>query len=339
MMKFMGAKKMKENKLLYVPPRGIGDLVFSLPLLHSLRSAMTSATKIEIPIPNRDSLKQTLDLIGLASPCDVFLPTPSEDPLAEERWEASQEGDSIKRYAAEKKIFEKYLAGKFYDLAIVAKPFKINSVIAPQISRKDLENAGFDWRKAHMVDGFLAFATYMGIPALTKFDLNFDKTERVNLRDGRSVEISEPYILFNLGASGDSKKLPAGTYAEVSKWLGQKGFSSILIGTSQEHPEAVEIETLGENIVNLVSQEGLNLDLKNYATLAAQSKGVVGGDSGLLHLADAVGVPVIGLYGPTNPAKFGPYNNLSRVVSRYDSDKDMNNISSDIVISKLEEIV
>jgi heptosyltransferase-1 len=41
---------------------------------------------------------------------------------------------------------------------------------------------------------------------------------------------------------------------------------------------------------------------------------VIGGDTGPLHLAAALGTPVIGLYGPTNPARNGPYGQLQRVV-------------------------
>lgn len=330
---------MMPHKILYVPPRGIGDLVFSLPLLHSLRSALIPPAEIEIPIPNRDSLKQMLDLIGFVKPCDVFLPTPSEDPLAKERWEASQSGDSNKKYAIEEKIFEKYLAGKSYDLAIVAKPFKIKSIKTLQVSRKGLEEMGFDWKRAHMVDGFLAFADYMGIPPIKRFDLDFDRNSRARTLGGEEVGIQEPYILFNLGASSNSKKLTSETYSKVSKWLEKKGFNTVLVGTPQEYQDAREIEASGKGVINLVSNDCLTFDLRNYTILASQSKAVIGGDSGLLHLADATGTTVIGVYGPTNPAKVGPYNNLARVVSRYNSDQNITNVNGGELIGKLEEIV
>ncbi len=330
---------MENHKILYIPPRGIGDLVFSLPLLHSIRSALMPPAEIEIPIPNRESLKQMLNLIGFVKPCDIFLPTPSEDRLARERWEASQAGDSKGKYAAEKKIFDKYLAGKSYDLGIIAKPFKISSINALQISRKNLEEMNFDWKKAHMVDGFLAFATYMGIPPIERFDLNFDRNSEVRLANGNSPQIDKPYVIFNLGASDNARKWGSEKYVEVSKWLDEQGYCSALVGTPIEYGEAQEIENNGKGIINLVSPSTYMLNLNNYAILASRSSGVISGDTGLLHLADAVGVKVIGLYGKACPEKTGPYNNQTRVVSRYDTDKDITNITSNDVIRKLEEIV
>jgi len=326
------------SKLLYIPPRGIGDLIFSLPLLHSIHSKSPD-TEIEIPIPNRASLKKMLDLIGFVNPCNIYLPTPSEDPLARERWAAAQAGDNKRRYAAEKQIFEKYLAGQSYDFAILTKPFKIESLDALQISRKDLEESGFDWKNAHTVDGFLAFASCMGIPAIKKFDLNFDKTAKAKFNDGRDIEIQEPYVLFNLGASMNSKKLPATTYTEVASWLSEKNIQSILVGTPEEYSDSEKIKTAGEKVISLLSPTNFNVDLKNYAILASRCRATIGGDSGLLHLADAVGSSAIGLYGPTNPAKFAPYHNQTRVVSKYDSDRNMTNITSKEIISKLEEII
>lgn len=329
---------MRKDKILYVPPRGIGDLVFSLPLLHSLHGAFPTA-QIEIPIPDREALKQMIDLIGFVKPSEVFLPKPSDDPLAAERWAASQAGNSERRYAAEKRIFEKYLAGRSYDLAIVAKPFAIQSVKSPQITRKDLELTGFDWKKAHMVDGFSAFASCMGIPVSDKFDLMFDRNADLKLSTGASLHLDAPYVVFNLGASGNNRKWPSERYAEISVWLNGNRFRSVLVGTPDEHALAQHIERMGSGLVNLVSPRGCSLDLRNYAILASHSQAVIGIDSGFLHLADATGVPVVGLYGPSNPEKTGPYHNRQNVVSTFKIDKTMEGIRSAEVINKLEGVL
>lgn len=328
---------MSVGKLLYVPPRGIGDLVFSLPLLHSIHSAWPFLD-IEIPIPNRESLRQMIDLISFVKPCDVYLPKPSEDFLAEKRWRASQLGDSKRKYKIEKEIFEKYLAGFSYDLAIVAKPFEIESVEAPQVTRKNLDQMGFDWRKAHMVDGFSAFATYMGIPVSESFDLMFDLNQSIVLNNN-VLRFNSSYVVFNLGASGNIRKWSAEGYKEVASWLNKQGFISILVGTPTEYNLSQEIEEGGKGIINLVSSKEYLLNLKNYVVLTSGAKVVVGGDSGLLHLADAIGVPVVGFYGPTNPEKFGPYHNMENVISRYNEDKSLLGISTLDVINKLEKVL
>jgi heptosyltransferase-1 len=53
--------------------------------------------------------------------------------------------------------------------------------------------------------------------------------------------------------------------------------------------------------------------LDRVAALLARCRLVIGGDTGLLHLAAAVGRPYLGLLGPTNPAVTGPYDRKSGV--------------------------
>lgn len=64
---------------------------------------------------------------------------------------------------------------------------------------------------------------------------------------------------------------------------------------------------------------------------------VIGGDTGPLHLAAALGTPVIGLYGPTNPRRNGPYGQLDRCVNHFDGVKTMESITTDEVLEKIEE--
>ncbi len=105
----------KISRILYTPPRGIGDLVFSLPLLHSLRTAHPSA---EIYVPIAKDKSDILSLIGGVKRTPRFLPKPSEDSLAAQRWQASERGDIKEKYRLERLIFEKYLQGEAYDLAL-----------------------------------------------------------------------------------------------------------------------------------------------------------------------------------------------------------------------------
>jgi hypothetical protein len=81
----------KVRRILYAPPRGIGDIMFSLPLLHSLRQAYPDS-KICGPIP-RDK-QDVLDLVGFLETTRRYLPKPSDDPLARRRWQASVAGDT-----------------------------------------------------------------------------------------------------------------------------------------------------------------------------------------------------------------------------------------------------
>jgi len=74
-------------------------------------------------------------------------------------------------------------------------------------------------------------------------------------------------------------------------------------GTENKHPGSIEI-------INMVGLTDLNemLAILNEAAL------VIGNDSGPLHIAAALGVPLVGLYGPTNPVVVGPYGQMDGVV-------------------------
>ncbi|HYU24630.1 MAG TPA: glycosyltransferase family 9 protein [Thermoanaerobaculia bacterium] len=75
--------------------------------------------------------------------------------------------------------------------------------------------------------------------------------------------------------------------------------------------------------------------LRELAFLLKNAKLVVGGDTGPLHLAAALGTPVVGIYGPTNPLRNGPYRQLDRVVESWSTTKSMDTINVDAVFNKL----
>ena len=80
-------------------------------------------------------------------------------------------------------------------------------------------------------------------------------------------------------------------------------------------------------------------NLRELARLLRNAQLVIGGDTGPLHLAAALGTPVIGLYGPTNPARNGPYGQLGNVVESYSTTKSMKSIGVDDVMRKIDQVL
>ncbi len=80
-------------------------------------------------------------------------------------------------------------------------------------------------------------------------------------------------------------------------------------------------------------------NLRELARLLRDARLVIGGDTGPLHLAAALGTPVIGLYGPTNPARNGPYGQLGNVVETYSTSKSMAAIAVDDVLRKIDQVL
>jgi heptosyltransferase-1 len=74
-------------------------------------------------------------------------------------------------------------------------------------------------------------------------------------------------------------------------------------------------------------------NLRELAFLLRNARLVVGGDTGPLHLADAVGTRVVGLYGPTDPARNGPHGQLQRTLRG----ADMESITAAEVMKRIDE--
>ncbi|MFZ2493266.1 MAG: glycosyltransferase family 9 protein, partial [Thermoanaerobaculia bacterium] len=66
---------------------------------------------------------------------------------------------------------------------------------------------------------------------------------------------------------------------------------------------------------------------------------VIGADTGPLHLAAALKVPVIGLYGPTDPRRNGPWGQLDRCVERFGTTKLMDSIGVEAVMHNVEGVL
>jgi heptosyltransferase I len=79
-------------------------------------------------------------------------------------------------------------------------------------------------------------------------------------------------------------------------------------------------------------------NLRELAFVLRHARVVIGADTGPLHLAAALGTKVVGLYGPTNPRRNGPYGQLEHCVNRYDTTKLMDSISVHEVMTMLERV-
>lgn len=149
------------------------------------------------------------------------------------------------------------------------------------------------------------------------------------------IIVSNEYVIFHLGASSSERKWKIENWKNLIKWVNSKGFKVFLTGIEEDYKDSKTINL--ENIEKLFTEKGSRIDLRNFASLAKNSSAFVGGDTGLTHLADAIGARVLGLYG-TPHLRFFPYNSRN-YISRFDLDKNIKNILVEEVILKLEEIL
>jgi heptosyltransferase-1 len=116
-------------------------------------------------------------------------------------------------------------------------------------------------------------------------------------------------VIMNPGAGWGAKRWPAERYGEVARRLAQEGLKPLInSGPGEEElVQAVKAASHG-------TAEGLECSLAELIALTRRARLFIGGDTGPMHLAAALGVPVIAIFGPTDPARNGPYGTRSIVL-------------------------
>lgn len=127
----------------------------------------------------------------------------------------------------------------------------------------------------------------------------------------------KPIVLVNPGAGWGAKRWPVERYASVAKEFVQRGFRVVVNAGPSE-------ESLAEVIVNETegAATALNSSLEHLMAITRRVALVVAGDTGPLHLACALGKPVVGIYGPTDPSRNGPFGTRFKVLRHPDSRRD-----------------
>jgi lipopolysaccharide heptosyltransferase II len=125
------------------------------------------------------------------------------------------------------------------------------------------------------------------------------------LDDGR------PWLVIHSGASAPSRRYPPELFAEAARQLVVEGCGVLFTGSASERELIDEVQRLME--VPSRSLAG-RLDLEELAALIARAPLLIANNTGPVHLAAAVGTPVVDLYALTNP-QHTPWMVPSRVLS------------------------
>jgi predicted lipopolysaccharide heptosyltransferase III len=169
---------------------------------------------------------------------------------------------------------------------------------------------------AHRIERDLAALGPLGLSAQ-------DRVPRVWLRpeddagvrrlvERLDVPIDRPWVVIQPGARYWFKAWPPERFAELADQLTDRFGCQVLVGGSRE--EAALTKTVVTQAKSrLLSIAGLTY-VRTLAALLKRSALFVGNDTGVMHIAAAVGTPVVGLFGPSNPAEWGPRGGSAEVI-------------------------
>ncbi len=114
---------------------------------------------------------------------------------------------------------------------------------------------------------------------------------------------------MNPGAGWGAKRWPVERYGAVAQALAREGIRSIINYGPGEEDLAAAVRAASADTATL-----LKSSITELISLTRRAKLFIGGETGPLHLAAALHVPVVAIFGPTDPARNGPYGTCSLVL-------------------------
>ena len=166
-------------------------------------------------------------------------------------------------------------------------------------------------RLPRMVDRCATLALPEGVEAPSQWPLPELKVSATELRAWRErlglAPDGRPVVALAPGAVGPSKRWPVAYYADLAQRLAAEGTWVWVIGGPGEREIAAQIVRSGWGDIRDLTGP----DLRNAILALAVANTAVSNDSGLLHVAAALGTPAVGIFGPTSPWHWAPLNPIA----------------------------
>ena len=309
------------NRLLVVRLSAFGDVIHTIPAVVALRRALP-ATEIAWAVEPayRDLVEIVAEVQGIAAPLKRW----SRNALAS-RGEMLALGRQLRTFAQGETAIDFQGLVKSAFVARVSgaatrfgfHPDSAREQISTWLTNRHVRIAPGE----HVVDWNLRLAREVAPDLDPSAVVDFspfaaDPSGRLAALRGRIVLLP--------AAGRPEKQWPVERFRELAARLG--GPALIAWGPGEEELA----KQLGAEIAPPTNFRELAFLLKN-------ARLVIGGDTGPLHLAAALGTPVIGLYGPTDPRRNGPYGQLNQVVESFTSTQSMTSVPLEAVLQKVGE--
>jgi heptosyltransferase I len=167
----------------------------------------------------------------------------------------------------------------------------------------------------HVQDALYGFAAALGVPAgEPRWDIPLPPAAHAA---AERLAGGQPTLVISPSSSHPARNWHAAGYAAVADHAQRAhGLKVILCGGPGEAERALAAAIEAASALPLVNHVGKDT-LPELLALLARARALLSPDSGPVHLANAVGTPVIGLYAATNPARSGPYRHAEHCVDRY----------------------
>lgn len=169
---------------------------------------------------------------------------------------------------------------------------------------------------AHRIERDLAVLAPLGVSVrdrVPRIWLTPEDDARVEQLIGQlGIARDRPWVVVQPGARYWFKAWPPERFAELADRLNDRFGCQVLVGGSPQ--EAVLTQAVVTRAKSRLLSIAGRSDVRTLAALLKRSALFVGNDTGAMHIAAAVGTPVVGLFGPSNPMEWGPRGGPTEVI-------------------------
>jgi lipopolysaccharide heptosyltransferase I len=164
----------------------------------------------------------------------------------------------------------------------------------------------------HVIEKNLHLAARVGADT-ARLEFPIAAVSSAALDDVRSRGL-ESFALLNCGGAWPNKRWPADRFGRLAAWLrSEHGLSSVALWGPGEDALAAEVVRVSGGAAVAAPRT----NLRDLVAFARAARLMVSGDTGPTHIAGAVGTPIVALFGPTDPARNGPWGAGDLEISRY----------------------
>jgi ADP-heptose:LPS heptosyltransferase len=290
---------MAESRFLIVRLGSLGDIVHTLPAVAALRESQPAATIVWLTHPRWKSLVESSGIASEVWPVETRSIRSLRETIGRIRkssWDSSIDYQGLWKSAA-----LPFLGG-------IKRRIGFSSDTIREFGVPSLYTDRVRVTKPHIVEQNGELSLRAGARrSIACVALRIQSSDEAAVRSDLSSHNIERYVVLSPGGGWRSKCWPALRYGALCRMIyGELGIRCV-VNHSPGEEKMAEAVLSAADAANPLLYSG---SLGQLMALLRNAMCIVGGDTGPLHLAIALGTPAVALFGPTDPSRNGPYRSL-----------------------------
>ena len=286
------------KNILVIATRRIGDVLLTTPVLRSLRRSYQNA-KLDVVV-----FKGTENCITANKDIDHII-TISEGATFREQIKTicklfRRYDLAISTLSGDRPILYSWIAGKS-SIGLLENGYKH---LWKRVLLDDYEL--FDNYGTHTISMNLSLLKLLDVRQIPEVIVSWAESDEISVRQVLPFDMEkELYSVIHVYPMFSYKMWNHEGWVDLIRWLTSRGLRTVLTGgNSSDELEYISLlcQSLPCDTINVAGA----LNLGEVAYLLSKASVYVGLDTSVTHMAAALGIPTIALYGPTNPVKWGP---------------------------------